>query len=231
MSLTRFVLPGLMLGLVLSLVPSVAKAGVVYGNLGNAGTDDPTEFSPTYLINTAGTGATTNRALAQAFNTGAATFGALKLNSVSLALYAQTTNKSATLSVFTGLTEPTTFVGSSLTSTVPVNSSAPFLVDFSFSLDPQDGLQLSDNTQYWVVLDTNGVYWADSGIAPTGLNGSTYSYGDTSRKNGSNVWVNTSATMSGLGISINAVPEPSTYVMAGIGAGIVGLTQIRRRKR
>ena len=229
MSLTRFILPGIMLGLVLSLTPSVVKAGVVYGNLGNAGTDDPSEFSPTYLINTTGTTGSTNRGLAQAFNTGAATFGTLKLNSVTLAVFGQSTNKVSTLQIYSGNTEPTTLLGTS----DPINvlaDSVPGSYTYSFSADPQDGVQLAANTQYWVVLETSGVYWADSGTPATGLNGSTYAYGATSRKNNSNAWVST-PDRSGLGISINAVPEPSTYVMAGIGAGLAGLAQLRRRKR
>ena len=239
MSLTRFVLPGLMLGLVLSFVPSVAKAtpasavsGVVFGNLGTAGTDDPSEFTPAYLVNTTGTTNNTNRAIAQAFNTGSATFGALKLNSVTLSLFAQTTNRNATVSIYTGTSAPTTLVtgGVSDNPLVSVNAGTPSLVTFSFSADPQSGLQLLANTQYWVVFDTTGVFWADSGSQPTNnLNGSTYTYSATSRKNGSNTWVAASG-YSGVGISLNAVPEPSTYALAGIGAGIAGLAQLRRRR-
>lgn len=233
MSLTRFVLPGLMLGLVLSLVPSVAKAAPVssvkFGNLGNAGTDDPSEFSPAYLINSAGTTAGSNVAMAQAFNTGAATFGTLKVNSITLSLFAAGTDRATAVAIMTGLTEPTTLVGASDNTTVTTNSGVPSLFTFSFSANPQDGLQLTANTQYWVVLGQNGVNWADSQITPTALNSSTYSYAATSRLNGLGNWV-AASERDGLGISINAVPEPSTYVMAGIGAGLVGLAQIRRRR-
>jgi len=237
MSLTRFVLPGLMLGLVLSFVPSVAKAtpasavsGVVFGNLGTAGTDDPSEFTPTYLINTTGTTNNTNRAIAQAFNTGSATFGALKLNSVTLAVYGQGTNKTSTLKIYSGTTEPTTLLGTSDPISVLADSK-PGSYTYFFSVNPQDGVQLIANTQYWVSLETSGVYWADSGSQPTNnLNGSTYTYSATSRKNGSNTWV-AASSYSGLGISVNVVPEPSTYAMAGIGVGLAGLAQLRRRKR
>ena len=234
MSLTRFILPGLMLGLVLSLTPSVATAGVVYGNLGSTG-DSPSIHTASGLALTDGT------YIASGFNTGlAATFGALKINSVTLSLSGSVAASSVEIWTSTGSggsVVPNSLLGGATASSVTniVNN----LYTFSFNADPQDGVAVTAGTDYWVVLKgpaTGSVNWyINSATNPAQQNSSTYT-GLTNYVRGSfdsgsaGTWSAVSAANRQLAISVNAVPEPSTYVMAGIGAGLAGLYQLRRRR-
>ena len=248
MSLTRFVLPGLMLGLVLSLTPSVAKAavvsGVVLGNLGSSGTD-LTDLSDTNnIINPAGSTTGSIKALAQGFNTGASGFGtgnSLLLSSVN-AVFGN--NSASPLSVTAklysnnGSNNPGTLLTTSIAQSVAASSGAT-LYTFDFS-----NFALSASTKYWVVFD-QAVSWFTVqdvngfGVDPSIQNAlspatNNFSYVGARRLNGLSNWSPSGANFNpatSSAFSVNVVPEPSTYAMAGIGAGLVGLAQIRRRMR
>lgn len=248
MSLTRFALPGLMLGLVLSLTPSVAKAvpvsTVVLGNLGASGTD-LTDLSDTNnIINPTGTTAGSIVQLAQGFNTGASGFGAansLLLNSVNAVFgnaSASPLNVTAKLYSNNGSGNPGSLLATSAAQSVSATSGAN-LYTFDFSQ-----YALTASTSYWVVFD-QAVSWFTvqdvngNGVNPTIQNAlspatNNFSYVGSRRKNGLGNWSpsgSSFAVATSNAFSVNVVPEPSTYAMAGIGAGLVGLAQLRRRMR
>ena len=249
MSLTRFVLPGLMLGLVLSLTPSVAKAtpvvsGVVLGNLGSSGTD-LTDISDTNnVINPSGSTTNSIVQLAQGFNTGASGFGAgnsLLLSSVNAVFgnnAASPLSVTAKLYSNNGSNNPGTLLTTSVAQSVPGSSGAS-LYTFDFSQ-----YSLTASTSYWVVFD-QAVSWFTvqdtngNGVNPTIQNAlspatNNFSYVGARRKNGLGNWAPSGsnfAAATSSAFSVNVVPEPSTYAMAGIGAGLVGLARIRRRMR
>jgi hypothetical protein len=224
MTLTRFVLPSLVLGLVLSLAPSVATAGVVYGNLGSNGDTPAMAGVDSIALNSAA------RYAAAGFNTGAATFGALKLNSVTLALATSVSAGNVELWSSTGSgagANPGSFLASAI-SVAPLTGN---LFTFSFNADPQDGAALTANTDFWVVLKGPALWEThDPSSLPIVQNGATYTditnYVRSSLNSGG-TWA--TPGVQSVGFSVNAVPEPSTYAMAGIGAGLLGLAKFRRR--
>ena len=227
MTLTRFVLSSLVLGMVLSSAPSVATAGVVYGNLGSNGDTPATAGVDSITLNSA------TRYSAAGFNTGAATVGALKLNSVTLALSGSVAPSKVQIWSSTG--SGTAALPSALLSVSAVaNSVTPLtgnLFTYSFSANPQDGVQLAASTDYWLVLQGPATWETqDPSSLPGVQNGSTYTsianYVRSSINSGS-TW--STPSVSQVGISLNAVPEPSTYALAGIGAGLLGLAKYRRR--
>jgi hypothetical protein len=228
-----------MLGLVLSLAPSVAKAGVVYGNLGANGNSPTVAGFSTVNLSTA------SRYGAFGFNTGAATFGSLELKSVTFALNQSVAAGSVEIWSSTGVGAAATpgsilSVGAVASTVAAPNGN---LYTFTFNgigpnFGSEGGYKLSQSTNYWVVLKgAAGLNWeeqANSASPTNNLNGSTYTAIDASNyvrasgNSGSN-WT-TAGVPQTAGFSINAVPEPSTYAMASIGAGIAGLAQLRRRR-
>jgi hypothetical protein len=100
-------------------------------------------------------------------------------------------------------------------------------------------LPLSANTKYWVKVedptasDPSYFSWLRNlgDVSPSGQNSSGYSFpadGAMRSLTGGSSW---SAYGSGstLALSITAVPEPSTYALAGIGVVAAGLMRWRRR--
>jgi len=107
---------------------------------------------------------------------------------------------------------------------------------FSFGLGT---ISLAGNTKYWVTLEAQGASdpstfsWlrGDPFSSPVGLNGSGYTFptdGGMRSQNGGPWGIN--AAVNTLSINIQAVPEPSTYAMAAMGAGVAALCGWRRRK-
>ena len=100
---------------------------------------------------------------------------------------------------------------------------------------------LTANTKYWVTVEdinaSSGSYFSwlrnIDDIAPTGLNSSGYTFpagGAMQSTDGGTSW---SSYPSGgkLGITVEAVPEPSNVVMAGLGAGGLAMLERARRRR
>lgn len=201
---------------------------VVFGNLGVSGTNAIDSGNVAQIGSTV-SGSSGNK-FAVAFTTGANN-SYLKLQSVVLGLGDISPFSTAILKLVAdngGL--PT----GSLLATTSQEVQSNGLYSFGLGIVP-----LNASTKYWVTLEANDpsapstFSWlrGDPAASPVGLNGSGYTFpangGMRSQNDGS--WtVNASADT--LSISIQAVPEPSTYAMAAIGAGVAGLTGWRRRK-
>jgi len=93
---------------------------------------------------------------------------------------------------------------------------------------------MSANTNYWVVLSAGGsdsFQWEFANNAPTEANASGYA-AIGGRRQATNVsnW-STNSTAADAMVEIQAIPEPSTIMLAGIGvAGAVVVDCTRRRK-
>lgn len=75
---------------------------------------------------------------------------------------------------------------------------------------------------YWV--------WSGDSTSPAEQNGSGYSYnGAMATTDGGLTWINTFANQNS--ISIEAVPEPSTYALLALSAVGLGGYVLRRRRR
>ena len=188
---------------------------VVFGNLGASGTaalsDTNTDFGA----------AVATKALAQGFTTGASN-EFLTLQSIALGLFNDETPNVRTVSIYSN---------NSGNPGAPLYTSSSQAVTtagvYTFSFANQ---QLDPNTTYWIVPEGPASWYINlDETQPTGQNGSGYSYFGTVRSTtgASGPWVSSSLQYS---VSIQAVPEPSTYAMAAIGAGVAGLMSWRRRK-
>jgi hypothetical protein len=205
------------------LCATVANAApptdVVFGNLGAAGLD---------ALSNTNYGVTDTSWLAQGFTVGGTN---TTLKSVSLGLF-DNNSTSVRLQVFaSGSAGPT---GTALgTSNQNVLGTTPTLQTFVFS----PNLTLASGSSYWIVASTqesSGLFnWAfnDAGDFGTQQNSS----GWAAVANQARLSTDSGATWSNSGVnrpasfSIQAVPEPSTYALAGIGIAAAGL--LRRRLR
>jgi hypothetical protein len=195
---------------------SIATAEVVFGNLGATGTaalsSTNTDFGPTD-----GT-----RALAQGFTTGSSN-DYLTLQSITLGLFDNTSPDLRTVSIYSNN------AGSPGTSLFTSSSQAVTTTNkytFTFA-NPK----LNANTTYWIVPGGPASWYVENGFTnPTEQNGSGYAFVGTrlSTVGTGGPW--TSSGLTSYSVSIQAVPEPSTYAMAAIGAGVAGLMGWRRRK-
>lgn len=98
---------------------------------------------------------------------------------------------------------------------------------------------LAANTSYWLVLsDTTSAsqtkfnwYYSDAISTPTAQNGSglTFLNGARSNNGGTNWSPNNAFALTG--ITVNAVPEPSTYALAMITTGFIALLRRRQKAR
>lgn len=198
-----------------------ARADVVFGNLGASGTGDlggtNTDISPSGDV----------AGLAQGFSTGAASASTLTVQSITLGLFGATIPAppvSTSVGIYAdiaGSPAPTALYTSS---SVSIQETDRYTFPFSSAV-------LQANTTYWVI-PTAGISWHINtpGSTPTAQNGSSYSYvGTLELPTGeSPSWQ--AAGLERYSISINAVPEPSTYALAALGLGVAGLVRSRRRK-
>lgn len=199
-----------LLGLVLL---SPARSETVMGNLGSDGSGSLTG------ITTDVSGTTW---LAQGFNSGSSPF--LVLNSITVGTRVNPATN-VTLRLYSdsgGL--PGTLLTSS--SSAVTNITTKYSFDFgAYSLAP--------NTTYWAVLGgETGVVWAvaTDGV-PTEQNSSGYSYVDCAfTDNSGSSWVLDEFDREAA-ISVEAVPEPSTYAMLLAGLALFSLLRLRRSAR
>jgi hypothetical protein len=195
---------------------NVATAEVVFGNLGATGTgalsSTNTDFGP----------ADGTKALAQGFTTGSSN-DYLTLQSITLGLFNDLTPDLRTVSIYSNN------AGSPGTSLFTSSSQAVTTTNkytFAFA-NPK----LNANTTYWIVPEGPASWYVENGFAnPTEQNGSGYAFVGTRLSTVSTGGPWTSSGLTSYSVSIQAVPEPSTYAMAAIGAGVAGLMGWRRRK-
>lgn len=202
-----------------SAVQAAPLTDVVFGNLGASGTNGLSSTSTDF-----GPGGATTIALAQGFTTGSSSTN-LSLQSVSIGAFATSVGTlPRTVSIYSSVSDNP---GVALFTSSATNVGNNGLYTFNFS-----GATLSASTNYWVVPDSsNNWTWFFNAAEeqPTEQNSSGYAYLGTLRQASSNpgTWVNSGSPYS---VSVQAVPEPSTYAMAAIGAGVAGLCGWRRRK-
>ncbi|MFM8413941.1 MAG: choice-of-anchor R domain-containing protein [Planctomycetota bacterium] len=198
------------------LVSQPARATVVFGNLGAAGTDaisgTNTDFGP---------GDANERSLAQGFTTGSSS-QYLTVTSISMGLFASSTGtENRTVSIFS---DSSGVPGSAVfTSAVtPVGNTGTYTFNFSNAV-------LSPSTSYWVVPQGPASWYLNnSNTAPAGLNSSGYVSIGTKLQNTSSQWVN--ATFPGYTVSVVAVPEPTSVGLLAA-AGLAGGFALVRRRR
>jgi len=196
---------------------AVAEAGVVYGNLGAAGTNPigstNTDYGPSDAF---------ERVLAQGFQVGSSATS-LDLQSVTVGLFA-TNSGSVPLSVAIygdAAGQPGSLLHTS--GTVNVGNTGTYTFPFT-------GVSLSTETSYWVVPQGGASWYLDAtNTTPGGQNGSGYSYLGTLRQLPDLSWTTPNPNLTSYSVSINAVPEPHAFVLAGVGIA-TAVALVRRRR-
>lgn len=199
----------------LGILSQPARATVVFGNLGAAGTNSPsgtnTDFGP---------GDSNEIALAQGFTTGSSS-QYLTVTSITLGLFATSSGTlNRTVSIFSDASgSPGSAVFTS--AVVPVGNTGTYTFNFS-------NATLNPSTSYWVVPEGPASWYLNNGnSAPTGLNSSGYVSTGAKLQNPSSQWV--SADFPGYSVSVVAVPEPGTVGLLVVAGLAGGFALIRRR--
>lgn len=203
----------------LALSATSARAGVVLSN----DFEDPAGFT----LNISNT-----NSFATGFTTGAnASF--LDLTGVKLSLKTSSTSSAPVISIFSNTVTGVGDVPGTLLATLtgPTITNTLAAQDFLFT----GNLSLSPNTNYWVVLSasdpTSRYQWEFANSAPAEQNSSGYAAIAGRRKINAGAWTNNTTASLGM-VEIQAVPEPSTLILAGIGmAGAVAVDSKRRQRR
>jgi hypothetical protein len=199
------------LALAINSAAQHASADVVFGNLDTSGTG---------ALGTTNTdiGPTANDYLAQGFTAASPN---LIVTSISLGLFGDGSIPS-TVSIFAdnfGAPAATPLFTSSVT-----NVGAKGTYAFSFT-----GANLTNGSNYWVIPQSDVSWYLNSpGSAPTAQNSSGYVFTNTLENLGGGGW--STAGSNRYSISVQAVPEPTTYAMAAAAAGLLGLAKWRRRQ-
>ena len=193
---------------------------VVFGNLGATASDPLNGTNTDILVSATASGQFSG--LAQGFTTGNNT-SFLTLQSVILGLFADVGVPSRTVSLYTNNAGvPGTEVA--VSSAVAVGATGKYTFNFA-------NVSLSANTGYWIVPQNEVSWHLNSDVSvPSVQNASGYSYLGTSAKTfaSGNSWDSSGLTQYSL--SVQAVPEPSTYALAALGLGVAGIVRARRRK-
>lgn len=204
----------------LALSATSARAGVVFSN----DFEDPAGFT----LNISNT-----NSFATGFNTGTSS-SFLDLKGVKLSLKTSSTSSIPVVSIFsntvTGVGNVPGTLLATLTGPGPITNTLASQ-DFLFT----GNLSLSANTNYWVVLSTTNAssrfQWEFANNPPAEANSSGYAALGGRRRINSGSWTNNTTAEFGM-VEIQAVPEPSTLILAGIGmAGAVVVDSKRRRRR
>lgn len=196
----------------MSAVQAAPVTDVVFGNLGASGTNSAGSFNADV-----GDGSVPFLNAAQGFT---ATSPNLTVTSVGLWLFGDGSIPT-TVGIFADNAGSPAASPAFTSSTL--NVGAESLYQFSFS-----GATLTNGASYWIRPVTSGeVSWYLASGAPTAQNSSGYVFNGAKQNTGSG-W--TASSTSDWSVTVSAVPEPSTYAMAAIGAGVAGLMGWRRRK-
>ncbi len=190
---------------------AVARADVVFGNLGASGTG---------ALGTTNTdiGPTQGDYLAQGFT---ASSPLLSIASIELGLFGDGAIPT-TVGIFADNFGQPAASPLFTSGTVTVGAKATYQFNFS-------GANLTNGSSYWVLpLGDVSWYLNSPGSAPTAQNGSGYVFTNTLENIAAGGWV--TAGSNRYSISVQAVPEPSTYVLAAAGLGIACLVSSRRRR-
>jgi len=194
-----------------------AQAGVVLGNLGADGS--------TGALSTTNTGITADVKVAQVFTTPASNPD-LELSSITLGAFTSVTPAPLFLEVWTGnSTAPgSLFATSTNTQTLTADTNGA-LFTWNFANVP-----MLPSTTYWIRPPT-GLNWNFRGFSsPVAQNSSGYVYvGGYESVNGGSTWGTDGPAP--YAVSVQAVPEPSTYCMALAGLACGGFSMWRRRRR
>ncbi|MEY3203885.1 MAG: hypothetical protein RLZZ21_216 [Planctomycetota bacterium] len=215
-----------------ALGASVAHAApvtenVVFGNLGSTASDPFTTFATAQVGSTVS--GSTGNSFAVPFVTGTNP-EFLKFKSVVFALGDVAPENDALVKLVADSSgSPTGSVLASAQQTLGPNGQYTFGMGL---------VQLAASTTYWITLEAAGAAsgnyftWlgSNAAVAPSAQNSSGYSYPGNSKSNTDGAGWITNNVISNLSISVQAVPEPSTYALAAIGAGVAGLMSWRRRK-
>jgi len=196
---------------VLFAVAVQASPITVYGNLGSSGTGGTTNTNTDM-------GPGLNFFIAQGFT---AASPDLNVTSITLGLFgASEGTVPATVGIYAdNFGQP---AASALYASAVTNVGGKGLYNFSFT-----GANLTAGSSYWIIPQSD-VSWYTAGSAPSGQNSSGYAFTQTLENDGTG-WA--SAGSNRYSVSVQAVPEPSTYAMAAIGLASAGVMQYRRRRR
>lgn len=185
---------------------------VVLGNLGSSGTNTVGNFNDD-------TGPALNSYIGQGF---VVSSPRTQLKSVSLWL--QVTGTAASANTVVGILADNGGKPASVplyaSNSVSVGSKGLYEFTFPASI-------LTAGSTYWAV-PVGDVSWYLASGAPTQQQGSGYSFVGTAQNISSGGW--TPGLTEFYSISVQAVPEPSTYALAAIGLGVAGVLRHRRRR-
>lgn len=221
---TRLVASTLVAAILCMVGSRSATADVVFGNLGSTGGNSLSGASSVI-----GPGDPSESWIAQGFNTGTST--KLSLESITLGLGTLLESATATVSIYSNsFGAPGTSLFTSSSVVIPSGPQATYT--FSFS-----GASLAAGTSYWI-LPSAGVAWFQAVNVPAGAatpqeqNASGYSYTQSIESDTVDIvpgsW--SGASSNRFAVSVQAVPEPSTYALAAVGLGLAGFVRARRRK-
>jgi hypothetical protein len=199
---------------------SPAHAEVVFGNLGSAGTGSLGGTNTDIVPVAAAEGDFSG--IAQGFTTGSSN-EFLTLQSVVLGLFAEANVPARTVSLFSNNAG---FPGTELAVSSAVTVGTVGRYEFGFGNIP-----LAANTSYWIVPQPDVSWHTNASVtAPAAQNSSGYSYLGTAVKTFDSAGAWQSAGLNSYAVSINAVPEPSTYALAATALGLCGIAAARRRR-
>lgn len=194
--------------------PARVQAETVFGNLGVSGTG---------ALSSSGSDMVPIYSAAVGFTTGTSS-DTLKLESITLGLfYDNFATQSFTLKLYQdNAGAPGALAFTSSASLIGVKDS------YSFSFGQE---QLASSTTYWIVPDESLFWYGPSpASAPVAFNGSGYVAAGTVASTDNRATWTATPEINFYSVSVQAVPEPSTYVTAAIGFGVAGLMGWRRRK-